>query len=409
MFRKPSSLRPSQSLSAPSQISAAAKPTSALQITLPPSSAQTWTPVREHWPWPTSQTRPMPMNPSSVLPLQLSSIALHRSTTGAPATASQTTAALSALQTRTPARLQAPVPVEQAVFKPTKPSSVEPLQLLSRRSQISTPGASATALQTAEAPSALHKMMPVRRHSPRPAWQGRSRLGNVSSIRPSQLSSMPLHTSGTGSPARALHTTSAPSSLQVVTPGRRQAPSPETQGSMRPSKSSSVVPSQSLSRLSQSSSAASSATASQVAWRPSAEQRITPKSRQAPRPAWHGSARSGKSSSVVRSQSSSRPLQSSAIGNAARALHSTAWPLGEQVTMPTRWQAPCPWVQMVSRPTKVSSTAPSQSLSRPSQRSSFGSLRGALHSTATPSPEHTLMPARVQSPWPWLHGVLSPS
>src|SRR5437899_8407103 len=77
-FVRPSSTRPSQSLSIPSQISWDGFPGGgALQKVLP-STEQAITPEDVQAPRPTVHALPTP-SPSSILPLQLSSRPLHRS------------------------------------------------------------------------------------------------------------------------------------------------------------------------------------------------------------------------------------------------------------------------------------------------------------------------------------------
>src|SRR5690554_1570048 len=73
------------------------------------------------------------------MPLQSSSIPLHFSARGAPAMALQTTDKPSGAQIFSPNAAQNPRPVEQISPTPENPSSISPLQSLSRPSQTSTP------------------------------------------------------------------------------------------------------------------------------------------------------------------------------------------------------------------------------------------------------------------------------
>src|SRR6516225_8840461 len=118
----------------PLQISGIGMPV-ALQTSLP--FVQTNVPA-EQVPSPLPHFSPTPGSmPSSIMPLQSSSMPLQTSTPGVMVGALQTVPLPSALQMVIPVRWQAPFwPLSQAA--PTlNPSSISPLQLLSRPSQIS--------------------------------------------------------------------------------------------------------------------------------------------------------------------------------------------------------------------------------------------------------------------------------
>src|SRR5262249_16391302 len=70
----------------------------------------------------------------------------------------------------------------------------------------------------------------------------------LSSTRPLQSSSMLLHSSGVGVPATALHV-GTPPAAQIITPERRQAPTPTEHDWPTSTGLSSIVPLQLSSRL----------------------------------------------------------------------------------------------------------------------------------------------------------------
>src|SRR3989338_1548840 len=110
---KSSSALLSQSLSSPSQRSAAAFPATALQRV--PTPSQTMLPFRRHSPTPAEHACPTVGKPSSVSPSQSSSTALPQtSSTGTPACALHSVAVRSPEHTLFPFRTHAPPQTEQA-------------------------------------------------------------------------------------------------------------------------------------------------------------------------------------------------------------------------------------------------------------------------------------------------------
>src|SRR3954471_21998894 len=130
----PLSMTPSQLSSIPLQVSGCGIPV-ALQTRWP--MLQTNVP---DWqvPRPLPHLSPTPGSvPSSIWPLQLSSRPLQTSVCGVTVGASQNVPVLSARQARMPPRRQMPTPLLKHDAPTMKPSSMSPLQLLSRPSQSS--------------------------------------------------------------------------------------------------------------------------------------------------------------------------------------------------------------------------------------------------------------------------------
>src|ERR1051325_6175231 len=127
-------MTPSQLSSSPLQTSAIGMPV-ALQTSCP-----FWQTNVPDWqvPSPLPHFSPTPGNvPSSIWPLQLSSMPLQTSGCGVTVGASQNVPVLSGLQARMPPRRQAPTPLLKQDAPTMKPSSMSPLQLLSRPSHSS--------------------------------------------------------------------------------------------------------------------------------------------------------------------------------------------------------------------------------------------------------------------------------
>src|SRR6476619_3021611 len=127
-------MTPSQLSSMPLQVSAWGMPV-ALHTSAP--FVQTNVPD-EQVPRPLPHLSPTPGSvPSSVMPLQLSSMPLQISVWGVTVGASQNVPVLSGRQARMPPRRQAPTPLLKQEAPTMKPSSMSPSQSLSRPSQTS--------------------------------------------------------------------------------------------------------------------------------------------------------------------------------------------------------------------------------------------------------------------------------
>ncbi len=176
-------------------------------------------------------------------------------------------------------------------------------------------------------------------------------------------------------------------------------------------KPSSTWLSQSSSRPLQTSTPGGPAVALQTVAAPAASHTRSPNRWHVPTPTWHGSPRSGQDSSMFPSQSSSRPLQVSALVGPAGDEHTVA-PVGfatSQTRTPGRVQAPTPEKQVVPRSLHdaPSSTTPSQSSSKPLQTSTPASPGAALQivGPAAFSGSQTRRPARAQAPLPARQGA----
>jgi hypothetical protein len=116
------------------------------------------------------------------------------------------------------------------------------------------------------------------------------------------------------------------------------------------------------------------------------------------------------------------PSQTSSVGAPAVAAHA-AWPPSAQATTPSARQAPWPTLQAsptpkpsstapsqsLSAPSQVSvapvsSTRPLQSLSRPSQDSALGAP-GAASQVAVPSGRQAIVPVAPHDPTPLVHAA----
>src|SRR5215471_7871322 len=129
-----------------------------------------------------------------------------------------------------------------------KSSSIEPSQSLSRLSQTSVAVGPGVIEHCTPLPLELHTLLPWRAHWPTPAVHGWPRVGKPLSITPSQSSSTPLQSSVCGLPAVAEHVVPVPAESHLITPNRWQPPWPALHGLPRFAKPSSVLPSQSSSR-----------------------------------------------------------------------------------------------------------------------------------------------------------------
>ena len=221
-----SSTTPSQSSSMVLQISVVGMPGTALQAPAMPELSQVVTPARSHAPMPRVQATPVPAKPSSVMPSQSSSSPLQSSAEPVPGMPAQMTPSPGTLQMFAPLRMQAPTPMLQVAPSVVKVSSVVPSQsssMLLQRSAIAAPGAG---LQVTPVRAGLHTSTPARKHAPTPPEQVMPSVVKFSSVMPSQSSSKALQISAIGAPATALHATPSPAVLHASTPIAPQSPTP---------------------------------------------------------------------------------------------------------------------------------------------------------------------------------------
>src|SRR5690606_12246444 len=226
-----SSIRPSQSLSSPSQRSALG-PVSPTQTRAPSTHVST---PSSHSPSPVPPHAAPPSGlPSSTSPSQSSSSALQASALGP----------VSPSQTRVPPEhrvvpgAHSPTSVPHALPPPGSPSSMSESQSSSAPLQISLCGARSPR-QT--------KLPPMQVRTPSPQVPQEAPVGISSSMRVSQSLSRPSQVSAEG-PMPPMHTSVPP--LQVRTPVS-QSPMPVPQAPPPPGFPSSGVPLQSLSSPSQ--------------------------------------------------------------------------------------------------------------------------------------------------------------
>ena len=173
---------------------------------------------------PLAQATPPPGFPLSTTPLQSLSLLSQTSAVGALGTALQTPTP--ALQTRTPALAHSPTPLEHAA--PTlKPLSTVPSQLSSSPLQVSVCVPTAMVALHLSAP-AVQAVVPAAQTPGRPLAQATPPPGFPLSTVPSQLLSMPSHTSAVGIPAVTLQTVTL-GPPQTLVPEAWQAPTPTVQ------------------------------------------------------------------------------------------------------------------------------------------------------------------------------------
>ena len=146
--------------------------------------------------------------------------------------------------------MHSPTPTWHALFRSGQSSSIAPSQLSSRPLQVSGSGDDGVALQSSDRPPVLHTHTPAARHSPAPSKQGFPLSANTvaSSMNPLQSSSWPLQDSLTGRPGTALQSTaSASAGLHRNVPVASQRPVPTVQTAFNDGHVSSVRPLQSSS------------------------------------------------------------------------------------------------------------------------------------------------------------------
>ena len=414
-----SSVRPSQSLSRPSQISSSSEKGAALHTAGPAgsTSSQIKVPVARQMPSPTTQMSPLLGHASSVRPSQSLSSPSQISGTPVRTSALQiaSPAASSGSQIRTPEARQTPMPKVQPVPFVGQSSSVAPSQSLSRPSHSSRVPWSASALQAVGPPGSRTSQIrtPLVRQAPVPAVHTVPRSGQSSSVAPSQSLSKPSQTSAPLSPGLTLHTRgpAGAAESQPRVPLAVQVPVPTTQTSPFPDQSSSVPPSQSLSKPSQISASGAPGSMSQIVRPPgsSPSQTLTPVRAQSPVPSVQRVPLSVQASSVCPSQLLSSPSQTSRVAEPASTSQIVGpWlSTGSQAFKPVARQVPVPTVQMLFLSGQASSVWPSQSLSRLSQTSSAGTPASApqtvgpagspLLQTRTPVRRHIPRPSTQMS------------
>ncbi len=242
-------------------------------------------------------------------------------------------------------------------------------------------------------PPASQRRVPIRRHSPWPTTQTWPLFGQSSSVKPSQSLSLPSHVSDVGVPGWASHSIPEPSALQTCTPWRKHSPIPTVHAVPLAAQSSSIWPSQSLSLPSHRSLAAWPGTASHCRPDPSALQTCTPNRRHSPTPARQGLPLSAKSSSTAPSQSLSFPSQISFVAGAGTASHTTPPPRSSHTITPARRHSPTPAKHTAPRSGNGSSVSPLQSSSTPLHTSGPGV--SAVHPSHPAPGSHVSTPRHV--------------
>ena len=165
----------------------------------------------------------------STTPSQSSSMLLQSSVVGMPGTALQAPRLPELSQVVTPARSHAPRPSVQAMPVPAKPSSVMPSQSSSSPLQSSAEPVPGMPAQMTSSPGTLQMFAPLRTQAPTPMLQVAPSVVKVSSVVPSQSSSMPLQRSGIAAPGAGLQVTPVRAALHTSTPARKHAPVPPEQ------------------------------------------------------------------------------------------------------------------------------------------------------------------------------------
>jgi hypothetical protein len=199
-----------------------------------------------------------------------------------------------------------------------------------------------------------------------------------------------------GAGAPGVHVSPGTPPVQVVTPVEAHAPTPQLVATGV--KSSSLVPSQSSSKPSQVVSLGAGAPGAHESPGVPATHVVIPVEAHAPTPQEVGVA--PKSSSPAPSQSSSTPSQVASLGAGVPAAHVSPGTPPVQVVIPVEAQAPTP--HEVGVATNSSSAVPSQSSSRPSQIASLGAGAPGTHvSPGTPALQ-VVTPVDAHAPTPQL-------